>query len=468
MPIVRRLPALLLTLCLAAILAPLPPTYAAPPAAPPAAAAAAKCRAGWVALTFDDGPSAALTPRLVRILLRKKVPATFFMVGERVASAPETAKLVADSGFQIANHSYAHQNMTGQSRKNIERTLLKTKQAIRAAGITAPIKLMRPPYGAINKRVSRAIRGAGYRPVLWNADSLDWSGGSTELITKRVLRALSAGGSIVLQHDGITNSPNSVEAVPQIIKKARKRGYCFTGLNKQGRLIVPKPTVSLRAFPGREGQEAAVGIRLSHPMPIATSVYVATQDSSKPTAATSTADYQPRFERVDFPAGRVLRVVHFAVTPDEIDETDEAFTVALSQPEGVTLDQRSVSVPIDDVRTPPRIAIDAATVVEPERGKSLARVRIRLGRASAKDITITLMAKARSADDRDFTAPPTTISIPAGETSVVVEIPVRADRQREGVEQFAIGVQDPSFGLILKGETSVRIFQPTAREMVAP
>lgn len=460
-----RFSAAFLALCLASVV--LTPALASAAQAP-AAAAVKKCRAGWVALTFDDGPSAALTPTLVKILLRKKVPATFFMVGERVASAPETARLVADSGFQIANHSYHHQNMTGQSNKAIARTLRMTKRALRQAGVEAPIKLMRPPYGATNKRVNRAVRRAGYRPVLWNADSLDWSGGSTELITRRVLRALSPGGSIVLQHDGITNSPNSIQAVPQIITKARKRGYCFTSLTRQGRLVVPKPTVSLRAFPGREGQDAAVGIRLSHPMPVATSVFVSTQDRTQPDAATSSADYQPRLERVEFPAGRTLRVLRFAATPDESDEADETFTVALSEPQGVLLDQRSVDVRIDDVRTPPRIAIDPATVTEPERGKAMARVRIRLGRASGKDITMALEATDLSAGERDFTAPPPTVTIPAGETSIVIEIPVRADRQKEGVEKFTVTILDASFGLILRRETSVRIVQPTTQETVSP
>lgn len=219
---------------------------------PEASTRAAKCRAGYVALTFDDGPSVKMTPKLVRILLRKKVPATFFMVGERVARAPETAKLVADSGFRIANHSYLHEKMTGQSNAKIQHTLRATKTALRDAGITQPIKLMRPPYGALNKRARRTVRREGYVPVLWNADSGDWSGGSSQRITRRVLKSLSPTGTIVLQHDGITNSPNSVAAVPAIIRKARMRGYCFTGLNNKGKLIVPRAKPSLRALAGRE------------------------------------------------------------------------------------------------------------------------------------------------------------------------------------------------------------------------
>src|ERR1051325_6868049 len=70
----------------------------------PANAAGSACRSGYVALTFDDGPSVSQTPRLLRILTDRHVPATFFMVGSRVAAAPQLARRVAKAGFAIGNH----------------------------------------------------------------------------------------------------------------------------------------------------------------------------------------------------------------------------------------------------------------------------------------------------------------------------------------------------------------------------
>ncbi len=433
---------------------------------PVSAVAAKKCRAGYIALTFDDGPSATMTPKLLKILLRKKVPATFFMVGERVASAPETAKLVSDSGFRIANHSYFHENMTEQSKAKIRETLSTTKSALRDAGVTQPIKLMRPPYGAMNKRAKRTILAEGYLPVLWNADSMDWSGGSSKRITKRVLKALSPSGSIVLQHDGITNSPNSIAAVPTIIKKARKRGYCFTGLNNKGKLIVPKAKISVRAAAGREGQEALVELMLSHPMPYDTSVYLKTHDDPRTTSAMGTQDYQPTQERVDFRAGETQQVLRIPVIPDEVDEATEVFELELSDPRGLTHEQGSVTVPIKDVRKPPAIAIDPAEVIEPERGKQLAQVRIRLGRASANEVTFTLRTKAGTAGVRDFTQLTKRVSIAAFKTSVIVEIPVRADRQRESVEAFTAAISGIENARVVRAQTTVTITQPTLRETV--
>lgn len=435
------------------------PGASAAPSAP--ATKPRKCRAGWVALTFDDGPSATVTPRLVRILLRKNVPATFFMVGERVATAPEAAKLVAKSGFRIANHSYRHQNMTTQSSVGIQKTLRRTQHELHLAGIKHPSRLMRPPYGAINRRIARAIRRTDFVPVLWNVDSLDWSGGGPATIARRVLRGLDRGGTnIVLQHDGITNSPNSVTAVPQIVRAARKRGFCFTELNARGRLIVPKPKVTLRSFEGREGQDSSVGIRLSHPMPYPTSVYLSTQDlvdDSESNAATGSIDYEQQFQRVEFAPGQTLKVVHFAITPDEVDEPDESFLVNLSSPSGATLVDESVSVAIRDTRKPPAVAVDAAKVVEPDRGKSTAEVRIRLGRASGKDVVLTLVTTDGSADDRDFTETSREVTIPAGQTSVTVGIPVRADRQHEGMEQFSVTLTDVENAWVYRGKSTVTI-----------
>ena len=78
------------------------------------------CRSGTVSLTFDDGPANGVTPQLLRILHRLQVPATFFMVGERVTAAPALARKVERAGYLIANHSYHHGLMTSQSSAQIQ------------------------------------------------------------------------------------------------------------------------------------------------------------------------------------------------------------------------------------------------------------------------------------------------------------------------------------------------------------
>lgn len=192
------------------------------------------CSAGLVALTFDDGPNPAVTGRLVRTLRELKVPATFFMVGAHVDAHPELARLVQRNGFVIANHTWNHPMLTHRSNPEIRDQLLATRSAF-ARHHLAPSRLMRPPYGDIDGRVRRVVRELGLIPVLWSIDSRDWAGGDAVAIAHRILVGLRPHRTnLVLQHDGVENSPASLAAVPIVVRKARERGYCFTHLDATG------------------------------------------------------------------------------------------------------------------------------------------------------------------------------------------------------------------------------------------
>lgn len=223
--------------------------FAAPGVGVGAAAAAPKkpCPSGLIALTFDDGPSPTQTPRLVKILREKRVPATFFMVGQRVRGAPAVARLVQDRGFGIANHTWAHPLLTRVSDRAVRDQLQATVKEMRRHGVR-PGPLMRPPYGGMDARVRRDILGTRMVPVLWSVDSRDWAGGSARQIADRILSQLRPHGqNVVLQHDGVSNSPNSISAVPLVVTEARRRGYCFTALDDRGRKVFPVP--KLRTVP---------------------------------------------------------------------------------------------------------------------------------------------------------------------------------------------------------------------------
>lgn len=189
---------------------------------------------GTIALTFDDGPVPGTTPRLVRVLTAADVPATFFMVGRRVRQHPELARAVERAGFQVANHSWAHEQLTTRSNRQVRASIAATARELRRAGVH-PGRLMRPPYGSIDRRVRADLARTGHVPVLWTVDSRDWAGGSADQIAARILGALRRGPNIVLQHDGVDRSPVSVAAVTKVVRVARQRGYCFTGLDRRGR-----------------------------------------------------------------------------------------------------------------------------------------------------------------------------------------------------------------------------------------
>src|SRR5207237_1341345 len=102
----------------------------------------------YIALTFDDGPSTKLTPKLLDLLAAHQIKGTFFLIGENAAEHPELVAREAREGHEIANHSWSHPNLAKMSDDGVRAQLRKTEDAIRSAISNRPT-LMRPPYGSI-------------------------------------------------------------------------------------------------------------------------------------------------------------------------------------------------------------------------------------------------------------------------------------------------------------------------------
>jgi peptidoglycan/xylan/chitin deacetylase (PgdA/CDA1 family) len=311
--------------------APLLLTVPGTPGVPvPEARAATRCPSGYVSLTFDDGPSTTSTPRLLRILRERRVPATFFQVGRRVAAAPRVARRVERSGHLVANHSWAHQDMRTQTFSEVVTTLRRTRSAQVAAG-THPGPLMRPPYGALDAVARDAIASAGYRPVLWTIDPRDWTDVSASTIAGRILAGLRPHArNVVLQHDGVRNSPASVSAVPRVVRRARARGDCFVALDDGGNPGFPWPTasVSVGSTEVREGSDLRATVRLHRPTARATYVTVRLEDIG----TTAGEDYRGARKRIRFPAGSMSRTVSWRMLRDGKDEPRERVAVVLRKP----------------------------------------------------------------------------------------------------------------------------------------
>ncbi len=127
-----------------------------------------------VALTFDDGPWPGQTDKILNILKREEVRATFFMLGVRVKLAPELARRVAEEGNQVANHSLGHRLLTTSKPKEIRRQIRGGADTIYEATGVLPT-WFRPPYGAINKAVWKQVRTSRMHVALWTVDTRDWS-----------------------------------------------------------------------------------------------------------------------------------------------------------------------------------------------------------------------------------------------------------------------------------------------------
>lgn len=160
-----------------------------------------------LALSFDDGPNPAVTPKLLDLLGRYQARATFFLIGEHVRAFPSLAREIAERGHTIGNHTDTHPRLTFLGRKQIEAQLDGCDAAISSATGNAP-RWMRPPYGFRGPQLARVVRhrgGAGV--VMWSAAARDWRPQPAERVMARLRRV--RGGDIALLHDG---DPRVLEA----------------------------------------------------------------------------------------------------------------------------------------------------------------------------------------------------------------------------------------------------------------
>jgi peptidoglycan-N-acetylglucosamine deacetylase len=175
-----------------------------------------------VALTFDDGPS-TWTPKLLKVLRRMNVPATFFPVGYAIKEFPQHLRLVRDAGFPIADHTMNHRLM-GQLPGDVQASELDLQAALlQGAGVPYP-HLFRPPYGSLNPDTLLLIHERRMLMVLWSVNPQDYERPGVKAIVSRVLTAVRPG-SIVLMHDGGGDRSQTLAAVPRIVRKLRARGY---------------------------------------------------------------------------------------------------------------------------------------------------------------------------------------------------------------------------------------------------
>ena len=159
-----------------------------------------------LALTFDDGPNPTWTPRLLDVLARNHVRATFFLLGSRAQAQPELVRRIADAGHLIGNHSWSHPNLARSSAGRIREELTRTSDTLQQ--ITgARAKFFRPPFGARRPAVFRIARELRLMPVLWNAMTTDWKTPPAEWIAEKLAQKIEQvqqrgrAANIVL-HDG--------------------------------------------------------------------------------------------------------------------------------------------------------------------------------------------------------------------------------------------------------------------------
>ncbi len=204
----------------------------------------------YIAMTFDDGPSSANTPRLLDLLAKMHIKATFFLIGQNVAANPQIAKRIHDEGHEIGNHTWTHPVLSSLSDDKVRSELQQTDDAIfKAIGIHPT--LMRPPYGSLAIAQRKWInKDFGYKIVLWDVDPNDWKvlpGETPEQRTARVENVILNGdkeehgarnGSIILSHD---IHKTTVDAMADTLGKLQAKGFKFVTVSELIAMDKPVP-----------------------------------------------------------------------------------------------------------------------------------------------------------------------------------------------------------------------------------
>ncbi len=177
-----------------------------------------------IALTFDDGPHPEYTAKLLDILSKYGIQVTFFCIGQHVNDLADLVKREADEGHLVANHTFTHPHLPQLDDAAVSKELGDTNAAIQTAIGDAPA-YFRPPYGETDDRVNALAEALGLTPIIWSVDSNDWQGPGADAIYNTLMTAQN--GSIILCHDAVATSDQTLAAVDRAIPDLLAKGFSF-------------------------------------------------------------------------------------------------------------------------------------------------------------------------------------------------------------------------------------------------
>lgn len=179
-----------------------------------------------IALTFDDGPHATHTEKVLNVLQKNNLQATFFCIGKNIEGNEPLLKRIIEEGHCLGNHSFSHSfSFPLYTKQRMERDLKACEELIYQV-TNHKISLFRPPFGVTNPTVAKALRAFEYQVIGWNIRSLDTCN-PHEKVLKKIKRKLSPG-SVILLHDALSDSDKLLE---QVIDLVREEGYAIVPLD---------------------------------------------------------------------------------------------------------------------------------------------------------------------------------------------------------------------------------------------
>ena len=203
-----------------------------------------------IALTYDDGPNDPHTLRLLEVLARHGVPATFFFIGRYVQRRPHVVRDVARARHAIGNHTFTHPHLVVSRVIETRNQLEECQRALEDAAGEVP-RLFRPPFGGRRPVTLRIARSLGLEPVLWNVTGWDWKNPPAEKIVENCVRQIR-GGDVILLHDGShralgADRSQTAVATERLIERYKSEGYEF--------VTIPQMMANLEV----SGQPSALG-----------------------------------------------------------------------------------------------------------------------------------------------------------------------------------------------------------------
>ena len=216
--------------------------------APASASGAPK---GYLALTFDDGPSGAITEALLDGLRARSVKATFFVCAYRVARYPQTLCRAVEEGHEIGLHSCCHDYMHKMTRKQVYDDLIENIESVsECCGVTP--RLFRPPGGLYSENLTQASADADVSVILWSVDPRDWDEAASQHSLAAILQH-AAPGAVILMHD---LSKRSVETALAAIDALTMEGYAFCTVSELAQTagVTLTPGGVYSSFPPPEGK----------------------------------------------------------------------------------------------------------------------------------------------------------------------------------------------------------------------
>ncbi len=178
----------------------------------------------YIALTIDDGPHARYTPVLLEGLRKRKVKASFFLIGQNIPGNEEIVRQMKKDGHLIGNHSQKHDQLSKETVEEASRQIHAVNQEIWKITGTIP-EYLRPPFGSWSEELGGLV---SMNVVLWNIDPMDWKCQDKDLVVQRVVGHAENGG-IILLHDVYETS---VEAALEIVDRLTEEGYVFVTVDE--------------------------------------------------------------------------------------------------------------------------------------------------------------------------------------------------------------------------------------------